>query len=65
MKIKSEILNSFHVTLILYWSLIRYFQVCNLLIISVYFEIFVLTHDLCTGFTIVQNALRVAQSEIA
>ena len=58
-------MNSFHVTLILYWSLIRCFYDYNYLIISVYFKIFVLTRDLPTGFTIAQNAIRVAQNEIA
>ena len=65
MKIKSEKVNSFHVTLILHWSIIRYFLACNCLIISVHFEIFVLTHDLGVGFTIVHSEKKVAQSEIA
>ena len=65
MRIKSEKVNSFHVTLILYWLIIRYFYACNLLIISVHFEIFVLTHDLPAGFTIVHSEKKVAQSEIA
>ena len=65
MRIKREKVNSFQVILILHWSVIRYFQVCNLLIISAYFEIFVLTHDLFAGFTIVQNEIRVAQNGIA
>ena len=65
MRIKSENVNSFHVTLILYTSIILIFYVCNYLIISVYFEIFVLTHDLPLGFIIVQREKKVAQNEIA
>ena len=64
MKIKSEKVNSFHVTLILYWSIIRYFYACNYLIISVYFRIFVLTHDLPLGFIIIYSEKKVAQNEI-
>ena len=63
--IKSEKVNSFHVTLILYGSVIRYFWACNCLIISFYFRIFVLTHDLAAGFIIVHSEKKVAQNEIA
>ena len=65
MRIKSEKVNSFHVTLILYWSIMLTFYVCNYLIISGHFEIFVLTHDLGAGFIIIYSEKKVAQSEIA
>ena len=58
-------MNSFHVKLILHWSEIFTFFFFFYLIISAYFKIFVLTHDLPLGFIIAHSEKKVAQNRIA